>query len=399
MVPTIDSKKQGKLVKSIGLNVFVLLLLAALILLYVIPTYEEISIKQNDLQTLNDEFLNIKNSGVSVAQYEALIAKYAGIKKTSALSPEDKILTESALKKDAAVEWDYLSWLETELSKKSTIDQEIEANNRIIGGVIPTYSEISGDKTDTFTQSQISLWDLSEFVERELLKKNSLESFSPVGFGWVSFDTKSNSLLTIGSYKLPLDIRGKNKNILSFIDSVQTSGAIAIKDGKLVEPTTPAAGSWVTNSRFNNLLVTFDSLTISNSLEDPEKDNTVSAVLVFYVRARSFNDLVAIRTKLSEGIKKLNSDIAATIALCADASKDECKNEGVIRAIQATKSLKNDGEELDKKIAERLKSAAVTDLGGEFSAIFDILTSYKSLSTRVLANTTQIEAIRKQFTK
>ena len=399
MIPTIDSKKQGKLIKSIGLNVFVLILLFALILLYIIPTYEEISTKQNNLQTLNNEFLSIKNSGVSVAQYEALIAKYAGIKKTSALSPEDKILTESALKKDAAVEWNYVNWLESELSKKSTIDQEIEVNNRIIGGVIPTYSEINGDKTDAFTQSQISLGDLSEFVERVLLKKNSLESFSPVGFGGVSFDNKTNSVLSIGSYKLPLDVRGKNKNILAFIDAVQTSGAITIKDGKLVEPTIVGTGSGTISSRFNNLLVTFDSLSINNSLEDPEKDNSMNAVLVFYVRARSYNDLVAIRTKMSEGIKKLNSDIMAIIALCTDASKDECKNEAVIRAIQATKSLKNDAEELDKKMAERLKSTAVTDLGNEFSAIFDILTSYKSLAARVLANTTQIETIRKQFNK
>jgi hypothetical protein len=56
-------------------------------------------------------------------------------------------------------------------------------NNRIIGGIIPTYSEINEDKMDAFTQSQISLGDLSEFVERVLLKKNSLESFSSVGFG------------------------------------------------------------------------------------------------------------------------------------------------------------------------------------------------------------------------
>jgi uncharacterized membrane protein len=103
MIPTIDSKKQGKLIKSIGLNVFVLLLLLILVFLYIIPTYEEIGIKQNDLQILNNEFLSIKNSGVTVAQYETLIAKYAGIKKTGTLSPEDKILTESALKKDATV--------------------------------------------------------------------------------------------------------------------------------------------------------------------------------------------------------------------------------------------------------------------------------------------------------
>jgi hypothetical protein len=194
--------------------------------------------------------------------------------------------------------------------------------------VIPTYSEVSGDKTDAFAQSQISLGDLSEFVERVLLKKNSLESFSPVGFGSVSFENKTNSLLNIGSYKLPLDIRGKNKNILAFIDAVQKSGVITIKDGKLVESAVTAVGSRNSGNRLNNLLVTFDTLTINSSLEDPEKDNSVNAVLVFYVRARSYDDLVAIRTKMSEGIKKLNSDIAATIALCSDASKNECKNEG-----------------------------------------------------------------------
>jgi hypothetical protein len=102
---------------------------------------------------------------------------------------------------------------------------------------------------------------------------------------------------------------------------------------------------------------------------------------------------------MNDNIKKLNLDITTTIALCSDASKDECKNEEMIRAIQAIKSLKNDGDELDKKIAERLKSTAVTNLGGEFSAIFDILISYKSLTAKVLTNTAQIEAIHKQFNK
>jgi hypothetical protein len=101
MAPTIDAKKQAKLVKSVALNAFILLLLLVLVFFYVMPSYEEISTKQSELQTVNDEYISIKNSGVSVAQYEILIAKYAGIKKTSALSPEDKILTESALKKNA----------------------------------------------------------------------------------------------------------------------------------------------------------------------------------------------------------------------------------------------------------------------------------------------------------
>jgi hypothetical protein len=71
----------------------------------------------------------------------------------------------------------------------------------------------------------------------------------------------------------------------------------------------------------------------------------------------------------------------------------------MIRAIQTIKSLKGNGDELDKKITERSKSTLVTDLSGEFSALFDIYTSYKNINTTVANNLAQIEAIRKQSTK
>jgi hypothetical protein len=295
MTPSIDSKKQARLVKSIGLNVFVLILLLALVFLYILPAYEEIATKKSELQALNTEFINLKIDGVNTPTYEILVVKYAGIKKTGALSPEDKDLTDKALKKTGPAEQSYMDWIDAELSKNLQIDDEIKRNERIIGGAIPTYSELNGDKNDTFSESQISLGDLSNFVERVLLKKHSLESFSPIGFGSITFENKANTLLNIGSYKLALDIRGKNKNIINFIDAVQTSGTIGIKDGKLVEPTNSLAGSGSTGGRFDNLLMSFDSLTTLNSFEDPEKDNTLNATLVFFVRARNYNDLVAIR--------------------------------------------------------------------------------------------------------
>ena len=49
MTPTLDAKKQAKLIKSIGLNVFVLILLLALTLIYIVPAYEEIGVKQASL--------------------------------------------------------------------------------------------------------------------------------------------------------------------------------------------------------------------------------------------------------------------------------------------------------------------------------------------------------------
>lgn len=182
MTATLDPKKKARLIKSIGLNIFVSVLALACILFYILPSYQEISAKQ---VTLNDAVKNLDNltkNGVDVAKYESLVAKYAQIRKADKPDPEQQKLVAEALKKPADETEDYLDWVKKELSKKTAISLEIDRNNRIIAGSIPTFSDISKDAGEEFIKSQITLSDLNAYIEQSLLKKHNIESFSPIGF-------------------------------------------------------------------------------------------------------------------------------------------------------------------------------------------------------------------------
>ena len=402
MTAPLDPKKKSRFIKSIGLNVFVSCVFLGFILLYILPAYEEITAKKLVLTTSVNSLNKLTQDGVDVAKYEELIAKYAGIKKTWKLDPEIQKLIAGALKKPEEESKDYLSWVNDELSKGTALTLEDEKNKRIIAGAIPTFLDITGGTPDDFTKSQITLSDLNAYIEQSLLKKHNVESFSPIGFGNINFDAKTNTALNVGTYKLRIDMRGANKNILNLIDTIQKTGEISIKDGKLVEispPDATASGSQSATPKFNNLLTTIDSVTFSGPLDDLERENTVNMTLVLYVRARNLGDLVALRTQLADQLQKLVTSIDKVSDTCGDLSRVECKNEAVIRAIQGVRGFRNDAADLLKKVQEKLKATPTGDITGEFSELVGLFSSAANLQTQTDTAATVIENVRKQSSK
>ncbi len=404
----LDQKKRSALIKSITLNAIASLMISAIIWGYIIPTYDEITTKVEALNTLNAAYIKIKNNGVQAAEYQTLISKYANVTKQPG-DTADLALINKALKKSND-SMTYLEWVNTELGKQSNLDTEIDTNNRIIGSIIPTYSDATRDVKDVFDKNRISLGQLVRFVENDLLKKNNLESFSPIGFGNLTFDNKGNSLVNIGSYKLSLDLKGSNRNLTNFINQIQSSGNLSLKDGKLVDTTSRTqslqwAGTGTINGQLawnaanvDNLLVTIDTIQFTNTLDQSDKENRATVTLVLYVRARSYSDFLKIRSVLGDKIKDLSAQIETVIAICADGSSAECKNENIYTASQSVRTIQDDAAALNKKIQEAIKNSTIRDLNSEFDTLFSTYNSYKALNEILQKNLTIIETIRKANT-
>ncbi len=400
----LDSKKRASLVKSITLHGISSALVLAVIFGYIVPAYSEISEKVSGLNELNASYLSLKRDGVDAAGYQLLVSKYANVKKQPGEKTDTAALNKALKKTDTSAE--YIDWVKSELSKQSSLDAEIEMNNAIIGGIVPTYSDASQDVKDAFDKNRISLGQLVRFVENDLLKKNNLESFSPIGFGNLTFDSKGNSLVNIGSYKLTLDIKGTNKNLTALVQQIQSSGNLELKNGKLVDPEMKLiaeSGSGTSSgqisgseSKLDNLLVSIDTIRFASALDQSDKENRANVTLVLYVRARSYSDFIAIRSILADKIKKLSADITKASEMCADATSGDCKNENIYAATQAIRSIQDSASALSKKVQDALKNSTIRDLNSEFDTLFATYNSYKTLNDLYMKNSAIIENVKKE---
>lgn len=278
-----------------------------------------------------------------------------------------------------------------ELAKKDEYSAQAEINDKIISGIIPTYSELTIDNSD-FEKNRITLADLIFFVENDLLKRFNLTSFSPIGFSNLSFAKQKSAVINIGTYRIPLELSGTNKDILDFINHVQNSGKITIQDGKIVPPKN------IDTQGFSNLLMTIDQMTFLDSYEKLDKENKVSVTLVLYARAKSYSDLLKIRASLADTSKKLSEGVKTYSELCGNLVDAMCKNENSLKAIQAIRSIADDVKQLDTQLQASLKVTTVEDVGGEFNKLVNATIALSALNVTFEKNKVIIDASKKATT-
>lgn len=324
MYPILDKKKQNKLIKSTVLNTIFIIVLGLFLGLYVADGYSTIGQKVDEINNNLSSFNAMKSSGIDGRKYQALISKLS----TANRSKEDKIdynkITE-VLKKPANAPADYLDWVKAEMSSVGNYDKIIETNARIIGNILPTFSESATVDDAVFSKNRITLKSLVHYVEENLLKKYNLESYSTIGLANISFSTSQIGAVNIGSYKLNLEVAGTNNSLLALLDSIQASGKLPLKDGKLVEDpasiSSSASGSSdidSTDSALSNLLITIDSAKFDLPPDRNDAKNKAQLALVLYVRGRSYADFIQIRNELATNVKQLRKDIESNGALCKD---------------------------------------------------------------------------------
>lgn len=382
----LEKRIQKNLIRSVMLNLTGVVIIAIVAIYYIAPAYTEIGEKTSAINAVYSDLQNKKANGLTADEYFSLATKYAKI----AFSPEDKKNKEdiaNVLKKtDNSVP--YTEWVKKELSKKGEFDAEVERNDKIIAGIIPTYSELSIDNS-IFEKNRITLGDLTSFVENELLKKNNLTSYSTVGFSNLAFEKSPVSATNIGTYKMTLEISGTNKDLMNMVAAIQDSGKLDIQDGKLVAPKN------LDTQAFSNLLISIDQLAFAQSLEKPEKDNKMTANLIFYARAKSYSDLLKIRVSLADSAKALSADVKKYSDFCANITNPSCQNEATLKAVQAIRSIADDVKTLDASLQASLKATTVQDVAGEFDKLVNTTANITSLSATLAKNKTIIDSLKK----
>ncbi len=339
------------------------------------------------MNIVNSDLQEKQKNGLKIEDFFLIVARYAKLTFTAEDRKNSKDIENILKKTDPSIS--YSAWMKNELGKTAQNNAEIERNDKIISGIIPTYSELKIDDS-IFDKNRITLTDIVTFVENDLLKKHELTSYSTVGFNGLSFEKQQAAAINIGSYKIPLELSGTNEKLLTFIQTIQDSGQITVENGKLKAPQD------IDSQAFSNLLMTIENMSFMESLEKPEKENKVNVNLVFYARAKSFSDLLKIVQRLSETTKGLIKSVDEYTKLCGNLEQPVCKNDNSLKAIQSIRSIADPLRQLDTQLDASLKTTTTQDVNGEFNRLVTITTTLNSLNDTFEKNKAIIESSKTQ---
>jgi len=233
-----DKRKKDRFVKGIALNAFVLLGCLIYIYVYIIPQYDTINATVTQVNTTINNASSLKSDGVNKDSFTELLNKSGKKKEIPDVIFTDPTKLNEVLKKPTGIKKDYLDWLLDETTKMSIIDKEITEINSVLGNIIPVFVNSSNRSIDDSIDNQVTLASFITYIEKDILGKYSLTSYAPIGISNITFPEKSNTSVNIGSFKITLDFKGRNSNILALIDAVQKSGGITIRNGKIIPNTT-----------------------------------------------------------------------------------------------------------------------------------------------------------------
>lgn len=381
-----DKKQKDRYIKGISLNVSITLVILVYIFWFVVPKYNEaseLSTKINDIYT---HISSLRDNGVDATGFKKLLGTYNRKKDIPDSVFSDNAKLERVLKKPATFKGNYLAWILSENGKIETINAEVEKNDRILGNIIPNYTSTALAEDISLIKNQITFSSFITYVEKEILGKYSLTSFSTLGMDNISFDSDKKSVVNIGSFKISLDFKGRNSDILALINALQNSGKLTIRNGKLIaqEGTQNARPS--TLSGLSNLLVGISSFSLTNVLENPsqgsEKDmNQGTLTLEFYVEGMNYQKLLLLRNALVTSFETLKKSIKADGARCDKPGNALCNESSTNTAISVIKNLSGNMASLQPKIDILKKNELITDVNKEFENLSAIKTSISTIET------------------
>ncbi|MDD2917279.1 MAG: hypothetical protein PHH70_05550 [Candidatus Gracilibacteria bacterium] len=393
-----DKRKKDRLIKGIVLNSFVLIGCAIYVFTFVEPKYTALGDSVAKINTLNGEITSLQNTGVNADSFQELLNRLGRMQEVSENIFSDPSKLTQVLTKPANIQKDYLSWLIDENGKVNDMDKEIGTNDRILGNIIPVFSNDGLSGNDSDVENQITLGSFISYIENNILGKYMLSSYVPLGISNITFPDKKDTPVNIGSFKVALDFKGKNSDIKSFLTNIQQSGKITIQNGKLTS-TSPLDGGATGEkglSSLSNLLINIDSLSLDTIPIDPNEQNNGSITLVFYVEGLNYQKILAIRTLLLAKFAGLQKSVQEKGMLCAKAGNPLCDESVTNNAITAIKVLMNNLSMLQPKIDALKKGDATIDVNKEMETLSDIKSSLQSIEIAYLKNNAIIEKVKKQ---
>ncbi len=188
-----------------------------------------------------------------------------------------------------------------------------------------------------------------------------------------------------------MDIEAKDSDILNFINYIQNSWKLKIKDWKLENE---VKESWENNvSNLDNLLMTIDEINFVKipvlAWNDTDKElNKWTIVLRFYVRWISYEQLSIIKSRVTSKFYNLSLKITADSIICDSWETKICKDWNWSQAVANVRLLVKQISMLKKKIEEKTKDNQMsTDVNAQLSdwlsissAVDNIADSYNKSS-------------------
>ena len=231
---TMDKRKKNRIIKNIVFNVIVLIVCVGYIVSFIVPKYTEIGGTTEAINNTMQKSTSLEKDGVDSGSFAELLNKFGRKKEIPENVFSDGEKLSKALAKPATTQGDYLSWLVEENGKINLLDKEIQKNDRILGNIIPIFINSPTIDIENDIDNQITLTSFISYVEKDILARYSLTSYVPLGISNISFSEKKDTPVNIGSFKIALDFKGKNSNILALVDALQKSGKLTISNGKIV---------------------------------------------------------------------------------------------------------------------------------------------------------------------
>lgn len=376
----LEIRRKERFTKGIILNIFLFAIFTGTIYFYVMPKYDSIAASVTETNTMRSYTDGLKNNGVDTQGFQDILAKSGRKKEVPDVIFTDAAKLNKVLKKPNTYKGNYLAWSADEAGKIDQINAEIAENDRILGNIIPNYSTITDPDSASTIKNQITFASFIDYIERQILQKYSLTSFSPLGINNISFSTDRATVVNIGSFKVSLDFDGKNSDILAFVNSLQQSGRLTIRDGKLVSTDSVSDSGSTTNlSSLSNLLVSIDSVTLNGFLANNDTKNAGSVTLEFYVEGMNYQKILILRSMLADDFTVLAKGVKENGALCTKGDNPIC-NEGVTNAAIATiKNLNSQVTALQKRFDDMKGNTVIADVNKEVDNLVAIRTSLQSI--------------------
>ena len=273
----LDKRKRDRMIRGIISNCIILIASGVYIIMIILPKYTETTAMIETINNTVQDISSLKKDGVNKQIFTDLLARQGKTKEipdTIFANPEK---LDKALRKPIEVKTDYLSWLVQENGKLNTLDKEIQENDRILGNIIPIYLGPSIANKENDISNQLNLGSFISYIEKNILGRYILTSYAPLGIANISFPDKKDTPVNIGSFKITLDFKGNNTDIVSFINNTQQSGKLTIRNGKLVSESSDEALSVKERnslSGLSNLLISIDSLSLNAIPIIPTQENS-----------------------------------------------------------------------------------------------------------------------------
>jgi hypothetical protein len=285
---------------------------------YIIPWLAQIDAAKARAASAIDKYAQTEQDGLTLPELTKALEWISWKEELLKIINSAPAETMMAIKKSWSDK--YLTWLNDAMVKSGDDKNKLIQAKQKLNSILPTLSPISNN----FDEENITLKEYVKYIEWILIKKygineNMMLGLQSVSYGDVSWNTPKN----IWSFSLSIDFEWTNWSIQKLIEYLNESwnGEILNNTGKLSQDQIPPIMS--------NPLITIESFALDKSFDinKPNDKNAWRAMIKFYVRGGSTEDLKflqdAISTRKTEFQNKVKIALEKCKSLCSQKTRLE----------------------------------------------------------------------------